>query len=247
MKASFTMRSQTVLLLLCVLLQASSGNGIQEEIFTRLGSDLLLPIRLNLTLNHPDRGRCDEIDWSYFDSTTQYYATIFLHRRCRLIEYENTFFSNTRISENGSLIIFNVTLENDGRYSVDIDSTGDYIQEDYYIVHVEVPVSVPLLYVSCLRNGSAEISCRVEEGTKPNIHLSVIGGSQERYSASANNITAIVGSPGPWNITCTVENRLNQSEISRAEVTCPGEETSEVDGEMSVDDNIKVFFLRDLV
>lgn len=107
---------------------------------------------------------------------------------------------------------------------------------------LSVPVSVPLLHVSCLRNGSAEISCRVEEGTKPNIRLSVIGGSQERYSASANHITAIVESPGPWNITCTVKNGVSRSEESRAGVTCPGEETSEVDGEMSVDDNIKGFF-----
>ncbi|KAM5125388.1 LOW QUALITY PROTEIN: uncharacterized protein ACMZJ9_022217, partial [Mantella aurantiaca] len=84
-----------------------------------------------------------------------------------------------------------------------------------------VPVSVPVLNVSCLRNGSAEISCRVEAGTKPNISLSVIGGSQEKYSTSANKITAIVGSPGPWNVTCSVKNGVSQLEESRAGVTCP--------------------------
>ncbi|XP_040190095.1 uncharacterized protein LOC120921646 [Rana temporaria] len=137
------------------------------------------------------------------------------------------YFPNTRISENGSLIISNVTLENDGRYGVIIEnSAGHHIQTDLYTVHVEVPVSVPLLRVSCLRNDSAEISCRVEAGTKPNIRLSVIGGSQENYSTSANNITAIVGSPGPWNITCTVENGVSQSEESRAGVNCPGESRS---------------------
>ncbi|XP_073473700.1 uncharacterized protein [Aquarana catesbeiana] len=216
------MRSVTHLLLLCVLLQASSGNGIQEEIFTRPGSDLLLPIRRHLTLNHPDRGRCDRIQWSYEVPTRRSGTIILTHRECTLRKFENKLFSNMRISENGSLIISNVTLENDGRYGVIIhNSTGHHIQSDYYIVHVEVPVSVPLLHVSCPQNGSAEISCRVEAGTKPNIRLSVIGGSQERYSTSANNITAIVGSPGPWNITCTVKNGVSRSEESRAGVTCP--------------------------
>ncbi|XP_073474210.1 uncharacterized protein [Aquarana catesbeiana] len=184
MRAPFTMRSQTHLLLLYVLLQTSSGN-VPEEIFTRPGSDLLFPIRRHLTLNHPDTERCDEIYWRYKDPTRDYYTRIFIHRRCTLI-YENKLFSNTRLSENGSLIISNVTPENDGRYIVYIYSGGRHIQRDDYTVHVEVPVSVPLLHVSCLRNGSAEISCRVEEGTKPNIRLSVIGGSQERYSTSTN-------------------------------------------------------------
>ncbi|XP_077335491.1 uncharacterized protein LOC143981498 [Lithobates pipiens] len=199
------------------------GNMRKEpEIFTRPGSDLLIPIRIHLTLNHTDTERCDQIYWDYNDPTGHYYITIQQHWGCTLRKSDNVPSPNTRLSENGSLIISNVTPENDGIYSVDIwNSAGDLIQRDYYTVHVEVPVSVPLLHVSCLRNGSAEISCRVEEGTKPNIRLSVIGGSQERYSTSTNNITAIVGSPGPWNITCTVENGVSRSEESRAGVTCP--------------------------
>ncbi|XP_040190062.1 uncharacterized protein LOC120921619 isoform X2 [Rana temporaria] len=211
-------------LLLWALLCPGTGNvpSVQEEIFTRPGSDLLLPIRRHLTLTHPDTKRCDGIVWRFTDPTEYYGTTIFIHRGCTLRKYENALFPNMKISENGSLIISNVTPENDRIYRVDIyNSTGDIIQKDYYSVHVEVPVSVPLLHVSCLRNGSAEISCRVEAGTKPNIRLSVIGGSQERYSASANNITAIVGSPGPWNIACTVENGVSRSEESRAGVTCP--------------------------
>ncbi|XP_077326729.1 uncharacterized protein LOC143961338 [Lithobates pipiens] len=208
-------------LLLWALLCPGRGN-VQEEIFTRPGSDLLIPIRIHLTLNHTDTRRCDGIEWRYKPPTRDESSRIFQHRGCTLRKPENTTLPNIRLSENGSLIISNVTPENDGMYSVEIhNSTGHRIQTDYYTVHVEVPVSGPDLNVSCLQNGIAEISCRVEEGTKPNISLSVIGGSQERYSTSANNITAIVGSPGPWNITCTVENGVSRSEESRAGVTCP--------------------------
>ncbi|XP_077335629.1 uncharacterized protein LOC143981558 isoform X2 [Lithobates pipiens] len=209
-------------LLLWALLGPGTGNV--PEIFTRPGSDLLIPIRHHVTLNHPDTGRCDRIDWHYKYPTGHYYITIQEHWGCRLRKSDNIPSPNTRLSENGSLIISNVTPENDGRYRVIIySSAGHHTQIDYYTVHVEVPVSVPLLHVSCPRNGSAEISCRVEEGTKPNIRLSVIGESQKRHSTSTNNITAIVGSPGPWNITCTVENGVSRSEESRAGVTCPGE------------------------
>ncbi|XP_077335484.1 uncharacterized protein LOC143981489 [Lithobates pipiens] len=198
--------------------------GKVQEIFTRPGSDLLIPIRNHLTLNRTDTRRCDRIIW-YYEKFPGVWKRISQHTNCNPSDLR--YFPNTRISENGSLIISNVTPENDGIYHVYIkNSTRHLIQRDDYFIHVEVPVSVPLLHVSCLRNGSAEISCRVEEGTKPNISLSVIGGSQERYSTSANNITAIVGSPGPWNITCTVENDFSQSEESRAGVTCPGEERS---------------------
>ncbi|XP_077335610.1 hemicentin-1-like isoform X2 [Lithobates pipiens] len=193
--------------------------GKAQEIFTRLGSDLLIPITRHFTLNRPDTGRCDWIIW-YYEKSPGDWEKIAEHRNCDPSDVR--YFPNTRISENGSLIISNVTLENDGMYRVyKYNSIRDRTQRDDYFIHVEVPVSVPLLHVSCLRNGSAEISCRVEEGTKPDIRLSVIGGSQERYSTSANNITAIVGSPGPWNITCTVENEVSRSEESRAGVTCP--------------------------
>ncbi|XP_018430860.1 PREDICTED: uncharacterized protein LOC108803522 [Nanorana parkeri] len=213
-----------VLLLLWALVCLGGGNvsGVQEEIFTRPGSDLLLPIRRHLTLSHTDGRSCDQYEWTYKDPSRYNETRLARHRGCN-VTTTPPIFPNTRTSENGSLIIDGVTRDNDGVYRVVIhNSTGSYIQTDDYTVHVEVPVSVPVLNVSCLRNGSAEISCRVEEGTKPDIRVSVIGGSPGSYSASSNHITAIVGSPGPWNITCSVENRVSRLEMSRAEVTCPG-------------------------
>ncbi|KAM5125047.1 LOW QUALITY PROTEIN: uncharacterized protein ACMZJ9_022489 [Mantella aurantiaca] len=209
-------------LLLWALLCLARGNvpSVLEEIFTRPGSDLLLPIRRHLTLNRTDRDKCDEFYWLYRESSGHRVRRIATHWNCHLSDFK--YFPNIKISEDGSLIISNVTPENDGMYIMYIcNTTGYSIQIDYYQVYIEVPVSVPVMNVSCLQNGSAEISCRVEAGTKPNINLSVIGGSQEKYSASANSITAIVRSPGPWKVTCSVKNGVSQSEESRAGVTCP--------------------------
>ncbi|XP_040190093.1 uncharacterized protein LOC120921643 [Rana temporaria] len=110
------------------------GKGVQEEIFTRPGSDLLFPIRLNLTLSHPDRERCDWFSW-YYEHSPELGEEIAIHVVCDLSE--SKLFPNTRISENGSLIISNVTLENDGIYRVATYRRGSLIQTDYYTVHVE--------------------------------------------------------------------------------------------------------------
>ncbi|XP_077330527.1 uncharacterized protein LOC143973416 [Lithobates pipiens] len=111
------------------------GTGKVQEIFTRPGSDLLIPIRIHLTLNHTDTGRCDRIYW-YYEKSHGDWEGIAEHRNCNPSDVR--YFPNTRISENGSLIISNVTPENDGIYHVYIEnSTGHHIQRDDYTVHVE--------------------------------------------------------------------------------------------------------------
>ncbi|XP_040190077.1 uncharacterized protein LOC120921629 [Rana temporaria] len=127
-------------LLLWALLCPGTGNvpSVQEEIFTRPGSDLLLPVNRHLTLTHINKMRCDRIEWRYKDRPRHTEARIFLHRECTLDRYKIALFPNMKISENGSLIISNVTPENDGIYFVYIEnSVGRHIQRHYYTVHVE--------------------------------------------------------------------------------------------------------------
>ncbi|XP_077335512.1 cell adhesion molecule CEACAM1-like isoform X1 [Lithobates pipiens] len=121
-----------VLLLLALLYP---GTGKVQEIFTRPGSDLLIPIRIHLTLNPTDPGICDRIIW-YYEKSPGDWEAIAHHWDCNPLDFR--YFPNTRISENGSLIISNVTLENDGIYRVDIGtSTGPLLQRDDYTIHVE--------------------------------------------------------------------------------------------------------------
>ncbi|XP_072254595.1 T-cell surface antigen CD2 isoform X4 [Pyxicephalus adspersus] len=215
----------------------SPGHGIQidhyivhvegktwEEIFTRPGSDFLLPIRHNLTLIHTDRRRCDEIQWKYRKSSTHNAILILRHRNCTPIVYNDRISPNVRISENGSLIIHNVTPENDGMYGVIIhNSNGDVIQRDHYIIHVEVPVSDPILNVRCLQNGSAEISCRADNGTNTSIYLTV---SDTIYNIPSSERTVrvtvpLVSPPHYWNISCSVMNNISNGSTNQTYATCP--------------------------
>ncbi|XP_073473642.1 hepatic and glial cell adhesion molecule-like [Aquarana catesbeiana] len=199
------------------------GNIPEEEIFTWPGSDLLLPNRLHLTLNHTDRRRCYLIFWSYEKSPGDW-KRIAEHTYCKLSE--SGYFPNTRISENGSLIISNVTLENDGIYRVTIrQPTFSIIQEDYYFINVEVPVSDPVLDVKCLQNGSAEISCGVEKGTDPSIYLTV-SGELEVYNVTSSERTVRVtvppvSLPDSWNISCSAKNHISERSTNQTHDACP--------------------------
>ncbi|XP_077324233.1 pregnancy-specific beta-1-glycoprotein 4-like isoform X2 [Lithobates pipiens] len=184
-------------LLLWALLCPGRGN-VQEEIFTRPGSDLLIPIRIHLTLNHT--GRCDQIIWTYEESPGDW-NTIAQHRNCDPSDLR--YFPNTRISENGSLIISNVTPENDGRYRVYIEnSTGPLIQRDDYFIHVEVPLSDITVTSSCLPDGSAEAECSVK-GSDPRYSWSLDG----RSVSSPRRVTLLP--PVSGTLHCDVTNKIN--------------------------------------
>ncbi|XP_077335495.1 uncharacterized protein LOC143981501 [Lithobates pipiens] len=197
---------------------------VQEEIFTRPGSDLLIPIRSNLILNRPDRWECDLIFWFYKRSPGDW-KELAKHSYCELSE--SGYFPNTRISENGSLIISNVTPENDGKYRVYIyNSAFSLIQTDKYIIHVEVPVSDPVLDVRCLQNGSAEISCWVENGIDPSIYLTVSGGLEVYNVTSSERTVRVtvppVSPPDSWNISCSAKNNISERSTNQTHAACPG-------------------------
>ncbi|XP_073474208.1 uncharacterized protein [Aquarana catesbeiana] len=88
-----------------------------------------------------------------------------------------------------------------------------------------VPVSDPVLDVRCLQNGSAEISCRVENGTDPSINLTVSGGL-EVYNVTSSERTVRVTvppvlPPGSWNISCSAKNDISERSTNQTHDACP--------------------------
>ncbi|XP_077335517.1 pregnancy-specific beta-1-glycoprotein 2-like isoform X2 [Lithobates pipiens] len=194
------------------------GTGKVQEIFTRPGSDLLIPIRIHLTLNPTDSWRCDRIYW-YYEEFPGDWEEIAVHWNCYLSDFR--YFPNTRISENGSLIISNVTPENDGRYRVYIqNSTGHLMQRDDYFIHVEDPLSAPRLTVSCNNNGSANVSCVLEDNEDVSYHWTVNGTSLPRNHS--RNITIINEEfiSGPLNVSCSVNNSVSKKESNYTNIFC---------------------------
>ncbi|KAE8620925.1 hypothetical protein XENTR_v10004621 [Xenopus tropicalis] len=77
-----------------------------------------------------------------------------------------------------------------------------------------VPVSEPVLEVSCLPNGSALVSCKVESGTSPFYSL-IHNGETLRGNSSSPLVNVPVPLSPPGNISCSVRNRFS---TRRAEV-----------------------------
>ncbi|XP_041437301.1 T-cell surface antigen CD2-like isoform X5 [Xenopus laevis] len=87
-------------------------------------------------------------------------------------------------------------------------------------VSCSVPVSDPVLEVSCLTNGSALVSCKVESGTNP--FYSLIHNGKTVYENSSSplvNVSLPLSSPG--NISCSVRNRFSTKETGVQGRYCP--------------------------
>ncbi|XP_041437289.1 Fc receptor-like protein 5 isoform X1 [Xenopus laevis] len=87
-------------------------------------------------------------------------------------------------------------------------------------VSCTVPVSDPVLEVSCLTNGSALVSCKVESGTNPFYSLIYNGKTvYENSSSPLVNVSLPLSSPG--NISCSVRNRFSTKETGVQGRYCP--------------------------
>ncbi|XP_041437296.1 uncharacterized protein LOC121393093 isoform X2 [Xenopus laevis] len=78
----------------------------------------------------------------------------------------------------------------------------------------------PVLEVSCLTNGSALVSCKVESGTNP--FYSLIHNGKTVYENSSSplvNVSLPLSSPG--NISCSVRNRFSTKETGVQGRYCP--------------------------
>ncbi|XP_041437292.1 uncharacterized protein LOC108707779 isoform X4 [Xenopus laevis] len=78
----------------------------------------------------------------------------------------------------------------------------------------------PVLEVSCLTNGSALVSCKVESGTNPFYSLIYNGKTvYENSSSPLVNVSLPLSSPG--NISCSVRNRFSTKETGVQGRYCP--------------------------
>ncbi|XP_053312701.1 uncharacterized protein LOC128474400 isoform X1 [Spea bombifrons] len=201
---------------LCLISPVPGLSPAQREISAALGSQVLIPMEIEL---RRDSSRCDEFTWKYRYKNDFKASLLAKSRNCR----EPTV-QRLRISENGSLEIPDAAREDSGIYTVEVhDSGGKLIHSANYTLYIQAPVSDPLLRVSCRPDGSAEISCRVQNGSDPTYSLSVNGrlelDSVSSVSGSGVNIT--VSSAPPWNISCSVRNRISERNSSLISESCP--------------------------
>ncbi|KAM4046133.1 Fc receptor-like protein 5 isoform 1-T1 [Anomaloglossus baeobatrachus] len=215
------------LCVLCVLLSSiqglDPGANNHTDVYARPGSDVLLPITYNLTRNESSK-QCDEFTWRWKNEASTIFTPIIKNKRCKNTYYN---FTNYNVTVSGSLTISNVTKKNSGEYKLEVrDSNGKQKITHKYTLHIQVPVSEPLLNVSCLLDGRADIICGIDSGDDPLFSIFVNGRSllencsSSRTVGEASEGNVSTTSPGPWNITCSVRNGVSDSETRKSEVKC---------------------------
>ncbi|XP_053313859.1 butyrophilin-like protein 1 [Spea bombifrons] len=125
------------------------------------------------------------------------------------------------------LTLTHVEHRDEGVYVCQVTNPAGYKDIEVRLT-VIAPVSDPVLSVSCRPDGSAEISCRAQNGSDPTYSLSVNGrielDSVPSVSGSGVNIT--VSSAAPWNISCSVRNRISERNSSLISESCAESGTS---------------------
>ncbi|XP_073524870.1 uncharacterized protein [Phyllobates terribilis] len=202
------------------------GAGTHTDIYARPGSDVLLPLRYNLTRDK-DPMKCDGFIWNLRQNASGCDVLITKSKRCRVPELNVQRFPNYNVSLDGRLTIRNVTRNNSRDYIFTLYSEiGAPIYTQCYTLHVQVPVSRPLLNVSCLPDGGAAIVCGIDAGDDPQFSVLVNGRSllenpaSSRTAEKTSEVHVPVTTPRPWNITCSVRNRVSDSETGKSQVKC---------------------------
>ncbi|XP_077149692.1 uncharacterized protein LOC143814903 isoform X2 [Ranitomeya variabilis] len=196
--------------------------GTHTDRYVRLGSNVLLPVTYNLTRDK-DPQKCDEFIWSLRQKGSGNDSRIASSKRCRITFPRSP---NYNVSLDGRLTVINVTRNISGNYIFTVGNfCGVKVFAQSYTLHIQAPVSEPLLKVSCLPDGGAVIVCGINTGEDPQFSISVNGISllkdSSRTAEKASEVHVSTTSPGPWNITCSARNRVSDGETGKSQVKCP--------------------------
>ncbi|XP_053561095.1 HEPACAM family member 2-like [Bombina bombina] len=199
-----------------ILITSAQGYSPVSEVFAEPGADVVLPLEVTLTRNKP---KCDGYEWRQND------ILLVRERNCTLIKYINRRHLTYNINQNASLVLYSVTREHAGYYTVQVfNSNRSSKYSKTFILLVQDPVSVPDMNITCDISGSAVIRCEVQNGTDLLYNWALNGDTMQgnnrsQWSVSVNKL--VLFSPGPWNISCSVRNRVSERHSNLTTVMCP--------------------------
>lgn len=202
------MRSQTALLLLCVLLQASSANS--KDLYVAVEEKIVIP--LETSLDHTSGPHCNRFVWRHKSSADRFLQHIAeVTDICQKTDCRK---SECSLSNNGSLILHRVTHQDSGLYNIITyhPNNNKNTEEDFHL-HVLDALLDPSLDFSCHVNGSVTISCVVKSGADALYSWTVDGqplqsDTNSSWQVNKNHITGDANSP--WNVSCMAQNVFNQ-------------------------------------
>ncbi|KAM5125391.1 uncharacterized protein ACMZJ9_022214 [Mantella aurantiaca] len=234
------MRSHPALLPLCVLLAASyvhstavnrvsealeypahtatcwPHRAVSRDLYAAAGDEMVIP--LETRLNRTSGQFCNTYVWKYLESPQKYLMDIAgLDSNCKRTECVRP---GCTLTGNGSLHLHHVTHRDTGLYTIITYHTNraKNTHRDFQL-HVLDVVSEPVVELQCVSNESLLVTCSVEDGTGPQILLTING---ERFMESGmGRINVTKSFPPPWNISCSANNEVSHRETAVSSTACP--------------------------
>ncbi|XP_029434798.1 hepatocyte cell adhesion molecule-like isoform X5 [Rhinatrema bivittatum] len=124
--------------------------------------------------------------------------------------------------KNGSLHLSNLSRKDSGYYNVDFYNDGKLDAKFWFLLEVQDPVSAPVVTFACHANETAELSCRSENGTRPEYSWTIEGNPLTANFNYSQNGTGILIKPQPVlrTVICTVKNQISERFSHPLNVTC---------------------------
>ncbi|XP_068122416.1 uncharacterized protein [Hyperolius riggenbachi] len=209
------MRSQQVLVLLCVLKAAMSAASL--DLYAAVGGRIVIPQETRL--EHSTGTLCNPYTWRYEKEPGVGLKEI--AQVTHVCGKTDCRWPHCSLTSNGSLQLEQVTQNDSGHYTVTTYSTAKVqIQERTFVLHVLVPVSHPMVGLACPPGRDPVVTCSVKGGTTPRTLLR-INGVEHGQKAERSDMEVTVPSPAPWNISCSTENKVSQKTARVFYKACP--------------------------
>ncbi|XP_031752262.1 uncharacterized protein LOC101734364 isoform X2 [Xenopus tropicalis] len=198
-----------------------------QDIFAAEGAPVLFPMQEKLRVSQTQEGECNQFTWQVKKLQHKYRQTIArADALCNPVLYYGQYPPpRSSVSQNGSLWLYNLTREDAGKYTVTANTLwrAPWFEKSY-ILHVQVPLSDPVIEVSCESGERAVLSCRVQTGSDPS-YTWVTNGAIKRNMippGEVNGDRITVPLPLPGGISCTVRNRVTEKRVRLSAIRCPG-------------------------
>ncbi|XP_041437294.1 uncharacterized protein LOC108707780 isoform X2 [Xenopus laevis] len=240
------MKKGTNLNLLFILLSVCYGGATEQlpqDIFAAEGSQVMFPMQEKLQINQIWEGKCNEFTWQVIPIHKKMKTTIMsADNNCN----PHMFYGNSSsVSHNGSLLLYNITREDAGKYIVTVDDLRRARWfETTYILHIQVPLSDPVIEVSCESKKMAVLTCRVQSGTDPYYTWLTQGTIKKNIipPGEVNGNIITVPLPFPRVISCRVRNNVTEKRVSLSIVRCPGGATEQLPQDIFAAEGSQVMF-----
>ncbi|XP_030059733.1 peroxidasin homolog isoform X2 [Microcaecilia unicolor] len=163
--------------------------------------------------------RCSEYEWRKQDNTK---IANFKEQNWTCV---NVYKHKCKGYENGSLQLSNISTEDSGYYFVDLyNTTGTLVAKLWFLLQIQDPISEPKVNYSCLKNGTIQFSCSVQNGTDPVYSWAIEGMSPVDnciYTQNGTCTISITSQLMPREVKCTVKNQISTNFSRSIIASCP--------------------------